>query len=390
MIKDGDILPEGVNLRDPMDQDTLRTAIFDGVANEFKNSFPAEYGNVRLELKDIKYLDKDTYTFNDQKDALLKNKFLGRRLQGTFRLVDKNTDEVLDEQTKTLMKVPYLTERGTFIHNGNDYATNKQPRLIPGPYTRRKANGELETHFNVKRGSGSAFRVRLEPRTGVYKLDIGQSSLNLYTLLHHMGVSDEDLERRWGTKVLEANKKGYDFKVIDKAYERMVPRSLRGDADNDIHSKVSRIREAFDNMKVHQRVTRKNLPNLFDPQASVGWQKQGSTVLTDAQDDMDNTSAVYTDSKPTEPDADLSEAERTRTRVTALIHKLKGMIGGTKEASDLGTLDNKSVRTMAFLLNTDFGASLNPAKGAEDLLDDVVSFLRIRQDITPEELTRQL
>jgi hypothetical protein len=45
----------------------------------------------------------------------------------------------------TLLKVPYLTGRGTFIRDGNEWGTINQTRLIPGAYSRYQNNGDLET-----------------------------------------------------------------------------------------------------------------------------------------------------------------------------------------------------------------------------------------------------
>jgi hypothetical protein len=50
-------------------------------------------------------------------------------------------------------------------------------RLTPGAYSRRTADDKLETLFNVAQGTGSAFRVRMEPSTGVFYLRRGTVSV---------------------------------------------------------------------------------------------------------------------------------------------------------------------------------------------------------------------
>ena len=79
--------------------------------------------------------------------------------------------------------VPYLTDRGTFISRGNEYTMAHQMRLRPGAFTRVKDNGELETHVNVLPGKGVSHRVFLDPKTGIFKIHIGQANIPLISVL---------------------------------------------------------------------------------------------------------------------------------------------------------------------------------------------------------------
>ena len=267
----GDIIPNGVTLRDPEDFTSLRNNIYNGMHDEVKASFPQTYGGVRMELHDTGYEDPEDFDIDTQKQALMQNKTLGRRLRGTVKLFDDKTGDQLDEKRMTLMKVPYLTERGTFVNNGSEYTSMSQMRLLPGPYTRRKANGDHEAHFNVKRGTGSAFRVRFEPSSALYKMDVGQSSLRLYSLLKDIGVPDETMENAWGPEVFKTNQQSYDARVFDKAYARLVKKP---NPDASREEKAAAIREAFDKMQVNTRVARKNLPNMFDSTKSAQWRQE--------------------------------------------------------------------------------------------------------------------
>jgi DNA-directed RNA polymerase beta subunit len=157
--KDDDVYPDGVQLRDFNDFDTIRSTVFDAARDQIIKAFPQKHGNLRLELTDVDYSDPDHYSLKEQKEALLKNKFLSRRLRGTVRLVDETENKVLDERPLTLMRVPYVTERGSIITNGNEYASVVQMRLLPGAYTRRQSNGELESQFNVRPKTGTPFRI---------------------------------------------------------------------------------------------------------------------------------------------------------------------------------------------------------------------------------------
>lgn len=179
----------------------------------------------------------------------------------------------------TLMKVPVLTQRGTFIHNGSEYTTMNQARLLPGIFTRRKATGELESHFNVQRGTGNSFRVHLEPDTGLFKMAIGQASLRLYSLLHDLGIPDEKLEAAWGSELLAKNKAKYDPRVFDKAYMRLV---RRADPNVSREDKATAILAAMNAAKLNRGVVERTLPNLFNRKVAAVWKRGAVMEIPDA------------------------------------------------------------------------------------------------------------
>jgi len=260
---DEDIYPDNVKLRDFEDTTTLRNQIFDNTLNQFQSSFPKKHGKYRVELDELSYADDKDYSLEEQKDALMKDKFLARRLRGTFRLYEDETNTLLDEKPNmTLMRVPYLTQRGTVIHNGNEYSILNQARLESGIYARKKANGEVEAHVNPERGKGKAFRVNLEPKTGLLKLEIGGARLSLYSLFKDLGISEEEMREAWGDEIYDMNRKKYDARVFNKAYERLVSKYKRTD-DADTSTKRQAIMEALQQTKVKAEILEKTLPSLF-------------------------------------------------------------------------------------------------------------------------------
>ena len=215
-------VPAGVKLRSFIDAPATRTAIMDNVLEAVKNRFPIEDDDVRLELRDIKYEGPTSYTLEQQKQALLNNRRLGCSMVGTWRLTDKKTGQVLDERREGVIRVPYYTDRGTIINNGNEYTVISQARLSPGVYVRRKQNGELESQFNVANGLG--FRIGLDRETGALNMTIGQGHVPLYPVLHALGVSDADIRKSWGDEVANVNIGKYDPRALDKVYARYAGR----------------------------------------------------------------------------------------------------------------------------------------------------------------------
>mgnify|MGYP003316886048 CR=1 FL=1 len=92
-----DIIPDGVKLRDFDDFTALREDTFNSVADAFKNRFPQEYGKYRVELDNIHYPEKKDFDLDQQKTALMKNQFLGKRLRGNFKLTDRDTGDLIED-----------------------------------------------------------------------------------------------------------------------------------------------------------------------------------------------------------------------------------------------------------------------------------------------------
>lgn len=271
--------PEGVTLRDPEDSSSIRKDIEDSVLgsmDRYVNGYA--YGGVRVQLKDLKYVGPDKFSKADQQDALMSDRLLHRRLRGTLRLVDDETNEILDEKKNlTLARVPFLTERGTFIDNGSEFSPVMQSRLLPGAYTRRRVNGELETHFNVRPGTGSAMRMTFDPSTAQYRLKVGSSNLHAYSVFKDLGVTDEELERRWGPEILATNKSKYSRNTLDRLYKKAVPKWERDDKIGP-EARVKAIRDSFDRAQVAESILKQNLPNLYNQQKAASWRMSGRAI----------------------------------------------------------------------------------------------------------------
>jgi len=271
-LVDGAIAPEGVELRALHDYGKLRQQTYDGVREAVIESFPQSYNGYRMEVSDVDYEGPENATYEEQKKAILQNKFLARKLRGTVRLVDEKTGELLDEQRLSLMRVPMITDRGSTIHGGNEYYSIMQERLLPGIYTRRQENGGLETQVNPRPTTGRDMRIGFDPETQQYRLKVQTSDLHLYSLLKDLGHDDDDLRKRWGDELFEANSGKYDARVFEKAFQKLVPPRMRKDKpEYSREEKVQLIREAFDRVEVNRRVAERNMPGMFNRKVAAQW-----------------------------------------------------------------------------------------------------------------------
>lgn len=243
-------------MREINDLDGTRTRILDRVFNAVNkryNETPLENDRYTLKLENLKYDRTTPVSLAKQKAALLEGRSLAHNLHGEWVMLDKATGQEIDRKPTLVARVPMFTQRGTCISKGNEYTISHQLRLRPGPYTRRKESGELETHFNLLPGTGSAFRMQLDPASGVFGMHIGQGNIPVYSLLRNLGIGDDELERVWGKELLAKNRDAAKDTDMDKAYSRIVKKPVEGE------DKLTAIKAQFDRMRMDPNVVATNL-----------------------------------------------------------------------------------------------------------------------------------
>lgn len=247
------------------DVDATRQAIFDNVYNSVSKNFAGDWSPTRspysLRVTNLAWDSDKPMSLTDQKSAILGRKTLGRKLKGTWELVDKATGEVADRKSTTLAKVPYMTQRGTFIYNGREYSLANQMRLRSGVYTRKTADGEYESHFNLLPRTGTSFRVKMRPDTGAFSLKVGQGSVPLYPVLKAMGIDDQTLKRSWGDHMYTVNKTEDGHKGANKAYDKLVG----GDAED----KVAGLREHLGKMRLDPEIVKRTLGRYLNDEKQL-------------------------------------------------------------------------------------------------------------------------
>ena len=240
----------------PFEPDAIRDNIFNGVVREAQNIKPIQNDLYTLSLQDVRYEGPEAFSKRDHKNAVLSHGSLARKLRGTWTLVDNASGKPIAERRATIANVPYLTHAGTFVNNGVEYTLSHQMRLRPGVYTREKDNGELEAHVNVLPGKGRMHRYFLDPKTGVFKINIGQAQIPLMPLLKTMGVPEQEIRKAWGNELAAVNMEKGDAGTIDKLYQRLVYKPVAG---IDAEGKQKAIVEEFARMEMDPEVTKRTL-----------------------------------------------------------------------------------------------------------------------------------
>lgn len=191
---------------DPLDFPKVRQKLYSNTMESLKKRFPLYNDKYELGLDNVEYIDPEDFSLTEQKKAIMEGKTLGRRIRGSWVLKDVNTGKVV-EKTKpmTLLKVPYITERGTFIRNGSEYTFSNILRLQPGVYTRKKDQDEILAQFNAKQGTGTRVDMVFQPSTGTFRFRKGSLNAPAYTVLKDYGITDDELKEAWGPELWKLN-----------------------------------------------------------------------------------------------------------------------------------------------------------------------------------------
>jgi DNA-directed RNA polymerase beta subunit len=185
-----------------------------------------ESNDYRLRVKDVHIPKADErFTLKEQQDALLRRHDLTQPVRAAVELVHKKTGEVVARKDKvTLAHIPWVTDRNTVVYGGAEYMVNQQQRLKPGIYTRLKDTGETEAHVNVKPGTGVGGKVIFSPEKAEFVYQVGTTKVKLYGLLHHLGVSDQEMEQAWGKEIFARNKAGFQDNEAGKMFDKVLGR----------------------------------------------------------------------------------------------------------------------------------------------------------------------
>ena len=171
------------------DYPAIRKQLFNNVLDALDKRFPLYNDKYVLALENVGYDDPEDISIEDQKKAIMEGKSVSRRVRGNWVLKDAATDKVLQRTGRmTLMRVPYMTERGTFIRNGHEYTFNSIMRLEPGVYTKKK-NDDGTMQFKICIESNNLLK-EIKERYGANKLHRLHTRLSV----EYQGILDSSVK----------------------------------------------------------------------------------------------------------------------------------------------------------------------------------------------------
>ena len=212
-------------MEDKLNPNLQNTIIQGAIRDEIEKHFPIVGKNQTLEL--VGHLNVEDnledWDYPLQKEMKLAGQSWSVPIIGTFRLKDNTTGAVLDTvKNLRVANVPKMTSRFSMLLDGNEYTTMNQFRLKAGIYTRKKANDELESQFNL--AVGYNFKMEMDPAAGIFYLFIGAQKFHLYTLLHALGTPDNEMLKIWGQQIFDKNRVAglnEEGKEIPLMYEKL-------------------------------------------------------------------------------------------------------------------------------------------------------------------------
>ena len=241
-------------LQNPLIQYTIKTTI--------GNQFPIVGKTHTLKLVGPLKVDDnlDEWDIPLQRELKLSGRTWNVPVVGDFKLVDNKTGEVIDTvKNLKVANVPKMTDRFSMLIDGNEYTTMNQFRLKPGIYTRKKANDEMESQFNL--AVGYNFKMEMDPADGIFYLYIANQKFHLYTLLHAFGVGDGEITKSWGIELLERNRaKGLneEGKEIPLMMEKLKRVKL------PYAQALQELKDYFDKTRIDIETTKLTLGKSFD------------------------------------------------------------------------------------------------------------------------------
>jgi DNA-directed RNA polymerase subunit beta len=228
-------------------------ALIKGITSQF----PIENDHFKLVLENVRPIVR-SFDHNDEKDAILKSRSLTYPIKGDLYLINKGTGRVVDtEKDFSLMDSFALTSKHALVYKGNNYSVANQLQLLPGVYTRRRENGELESHINT--ATGRSFSVTLDPQSSIFYVIIESAQSPVAPLLTEVfSVPNTQITQYVPKEIWDANLhavQGNENKFLTWLYSRLVSTSLqkKGASKEEM---VEALRTSLTNSQLSPRTTK--------------------------------------------------------------------------------------------------------------------------------------
>lgn len=243
--------------------DSLRDNIRHKAIEGLEDFFPIIGARHTIEVEDLQ-VDAKEFGNQQHKKALMEGRSLQESIKGRLVIKDNQTGKVVDKSRPgTLINLPWVTHRGTFLVDGTEYNISNQVRLKPGIYTRKKGNDELETQFNTQ-STAPNFKVTMKEDTGLFYLQVGSVNIGLYPLLRGLDVPHGDIARAWGGALADVNEskfRGKEAQSMDSLYKKLV---FTPNPNLTLNEKKDIINKTFEDSKLNPEVTLRTLGHSFN------------------------------------------------------------------------------------------------------------------------------
>lgn len=194
----------------------FKQSVLSGIRSHFP--IAGSMQTVELNALDVTDPDPEADDIHAQHAAKVGGETWSSPVFATLTLKNNKTGAVVQTKKIRIAEVPRVTKRYSYIVDGQEYQVDSQWQLKPGVYTRRMANGELESRFNTP--TKKEFKILFDPATKQFNMNRGKSkAIPVYPLMKALGIDDSTLEQKWGKEVFAANKQARGLQgALDKFY----------------------------------------------------------------------------------------------------------------------------------------------------------------------------
>ena len=246
--------------------DEMISRIKDEMRKALEELFPVEGDKQTLRLNEITFGSTNAIdNLEKQKELKLNNRTMAIPVRGDFTLVDNTTGETLDEGRVRIINLPILTNRFTFLVDGNEYQATNQLRLKAGAYTKVAENGEVRTQINI--GNMPPLKLVIDPKTQIIDIRRGTASISLYPFLKDMGIEDSYIRQYWGSEILDSNRRerGHRTKeAIRKFAEKVLYYNEQDKQNKDIKDIRKDVLDYFNETEMNPETTEITLGKEFE------------------------------------------------------------------------------------------------------------------------------
>lgn len=181
----------------------------DEVKHAFAENFPYERGDYRFEVKDITF-DEPDVSHEAQQQAFLNDGSIEEKVKGTIDIYYKGK-LVKSHPNVILTRVPFPTDRGSYITGGNETVVLNRMQMRNGIYVHPvRAVDHTQMLTAEVRAGKQRFTIDFDTNKATFKLngltmDYGKtssSSVDFLALLKFLGVSADQIESAIGDEKL--------------------------------------------------------------------------------------------------------------------------------------------------------------------------------------------
>ena len=176
----------------------------ENVLKQFDDMFPFVRGDYRFEVKDIRFEDPDI-SYKAQQEAFLNDKNIETVVHGTVEVY--HNDKLQKTHKTILTRVPFPTDRGSYISGGNEMVVLNRMTRRNGIFVQPVRNVQKTKMLTADVRAGyNRFKIDFDTNRGQMKLsqlgmDYGKDnpgSIDVIPFLKFIGVTDDQIKQAIG------------------------------------------------------------------------------------------------------------------------------------------------------------------------------------------------